>query len=293
MTVAAATSDPTATIRLVRRIPTPRRDTRRFPDRVNEPASQPRQAVRSASMRSLPAGAFWVAVLALGCGPTTEESLVDFPEEGSDCQPVVEVCDGLDNDCDGDTDEIGDLAESGSVGVPCGTSEGPCDTGVAACRDGVLVCEGEEGPSPETCDGTDEDCDGEIDERADLAAAGVAGVACGEDEGQCEAGIQECRQGGLVCEGGTPPGTETCDGTDEDCDGQTDEEVVGFCEACAPPDGLGACRHGVRLCIAGEEVCAPHPSRAAAVDCDLLDNDCDGVFDEAGEEAPAAEGLRG
>ena len=224
------------------------------------------------------------------CTPATDAGLSSFPAAGSGCTSAAELCDGRDNDCDGETDEIGDLAAGGVVGVACGTAVGLCITGVAACRQGALLCDGEGGPQPESCDGQDNDCDGETDERADLASAGVAGIGCGTAVGRCEQGIQECAAGALICDGATVPRPETCDGTDEDCDGEIDEESAGLCDACEAAGELGACRYGVLLCVDGTSVCAPYPSQAEAVDCDLLDNDCDGAFDEAGEAPPPLDG---
>ncbi len=70
-----------------------------------------------------------------------------------------EVCDGLDNDCDGVVDD----------GVPgagdaCGTDEGTCRAGILACVDGMEACQGEIAAGDELCDGADNDCDGTTDE---------------------------------------------------------------------------------------------------------------------------------
>ncbi|HJO67274.1 MAG TPA: MopE-related protein, partial [Sphingomonas sanguinis] len=74
----------------------------------------------------------------------------------------VEVCDALDNDCDGTTDE-------GLVRV-CGSDVGACSEGQATCLEGEWgACEGDVEPIPEVCDGEDNDCNGMTDEGfADL-----------------------------------------------------------------------------------------------------------------------------
>ena len=222
------------------------------------------------------------------CTPATGSGLAEFPPVA--CPDEPERCDGIDNDCDGDIDEAAGLLAADQVGVPCGDDLGLCRPGIAACVEGQPVCDGGVRPGTEGCTGQDEDCDGETDERADLAAAGVVGVPCGSDEGACERGIIECLAAQLLCDGGAQPGTELCNGVDDDCDGDVDEEVEGLCEACVPEGATGLCRSGVRLCEAGVEICTPNPPQIEVVVCDLLDNDCDGAFDEAGEAAVAVEG---
>ena len=119
------------------------------------------------------------------------------------CEPLTvaqdELCNGLDDDCDGAIDE-----EAGDVGMVCFTTDpGACSTGISFCRDGELECEGSSSPSAEVCDLVDSDCDGIIDE----GTRNQCGL-CGEPE------------------------VEICDGIDQDCDGTLDEEVT-----C--PDGQG------------------------------------------------------
>ncbi|HBQ11895.1 MAG TPA: hypothetical protein DEF51_12340, partial [Myxococcales bacterium] len=42
------------------------------------------------------------------------------------------------------------------------------------------------------------------------------GGLCGSDVGQCSAGTRVCTAGTLVCTGATGPGSETCNGLDDD-----------------------------------------------------------------------------
>jgi hypothetical protein len=190
--------------------------------------------------------------------------------------PTTEICDGLDNDCDGTIDE------GFNVGDPCTVGTGECqEYGVTVCKtDGRgAECSVTPGsPTPEVCDGLDNDCDGTIDEGFNV------GDPCTVGTGECtEYGVTVCKTDGSGTECSVTPGsptTEICDGVDNDCDGTIDEgfDVGDPCTA-----GLGVCKeYGVKVCKTdgtGTE-CGATPGSPTTEVCDGLDNDCDGTIDE-------------
>ncbi len=131
----------------------------------------------------------------------------------------------------------------------------------------------------ETCNGNDDDCDGTVDEDFP-----TKGDPCdGSDGDQCTDGIFVCNQAGNGVECNDEPGAlvETCDGTDDDCDGQTDEGFhVG--EACDGPDtDLCAVNEGVFQCDGnGAAECTDTTGNSIEVCDDVNDEDCDGFVDE-------------
>lgn len=86
----------------------------------------------------------------------------------------------------------------------------------------------------------------------------------------CGAGTQNCAAGGWSACSAPAPTAETCDGSDEDCDGSIDEELTRACD--------GACG-GVETC-AGGSWGACETRAAGAEMCSGVDDDCDGVVDE-------------
>lgn len=181
-----------------------------------------------------------------GVGACTADGVVACAADGlsTTCdaalgEPAAEVCDGVDDDCDGAVDEGTDPA------TPCETGEsGVCAAGALACVDGAELCVAVVEVTAESCDGVDDDCDGAVDEadRDDVSCYdGPAGTA---DVGRCLSGMRGCVDGMLgACMGQVLPVDEVCDdGEDDDCDGAVDcadRDCRAF-PACAPPVGDGA-----------------------------------------------------
>ncbi|MFO0747272.1 MAG: MopE-related protein [Myxococcota bacterium] len=196
--------------------------------------------------------------------------------------PSKEICDYLDDDCDGTTDEgFANLFQSCSAGA------GICQRyGFVECNangDDVR-CNATPGPKgTELCNGLDDDCNGATDENAAWAQKGQP---CFDGLGICQvAGVQVCSGNGqtLVCSAHalTPQPTDKCNGLDDDCDGATDEDFPTKGAVCS--DGLGLCqRFGTQVCTGNGSglQCSATAAPAVGETCDLLDNDCDGSTDE-------------
>jgi len=168
------------------------------------------------------------------------------------------VCDGLDNDCDGQLDEGCACADGATR--PCGLDVGVCERGQETCADGRWsgTCGGGAGPTVESCDGLDNDCDGDTDEGCPCQSGETR--TCGTSTGECTTGTQQCAQGEWSACSGQLPVEETCDRRDNDCDGVVDDGVTNTCGGCGPLQGLpgrGCGQCGIWVCDgnAGDVAC--------------------------------------
>jgi len=199
-------------------------------------------------------------------GAWRECTVADYEEHDPSFHADFEdACDGVDNDCDGQTDEgfsvtTPDGLTYASVGLACGV--GRCAGGKTRCSDDgtSLLCSTGTNARPETCNGQDDDCDGKTDTQdpSDLLANDLE--PCESQAGMCAGSFKPAS----YCQGGAwspcdalvyaafsanyeaPPET-SCDGKDNDCDTATDEGGA-ICDDANPCtddacQGLGGCAH--------------------------------------------------
>ncbi len=203
--------------------------------------------------------------------------------------PSAEVCDNLDNDCDGETDE--DLTQ------PTSNQYGLCAGNIEICEAGQWVpSPNNYTPTDEVCEGQlDEDCDGTVDEGCSCTNGETR--QCGQtDVGECSYGTQTCENGQWgECVGAVYPSEEICDGLDNDCDGTIDNDNVCSTNYYCDNDSdsyisssiSGSCNE--YDCVPGD--CSTEPGNDCDDDdgninpgateiCNGVDDDCDGNIDE-------------
>ncbi|MCB1197799.1 MAG: DUF5060 domain-containing protein [Deltaproteobacteria bacterium] len=107
-----------------------------------------------------------------GCGvpdiDSDDDSVLDCqdmcPFDSSRTKPAFEICDGVDNNCDGVIDEGCDCVDGETRA--CGTNVGECEQGIQMCENGAWSTCTAVMPMQEICDGLDNDCDMQVDESA-------------------------------------------------------------------------------------------------------------------------------
>jgi len=154
-----------------------------------------------------------------------------------------EICDGLDNNCEGGVDEEPAASDSCDNALFCDGEEscvsGACVAGTDPCPNDGLWCNGTEG-----CDETGDQCT-------------TTGDPCPQDGLFCN-GVEGCNEGTDQCTAGSDPCPDGNDCTDDSCD-----------------EGLDICEN---QCVAGdpEDPCCPDPACALSPECFCSDGDGDG-----------------
>jgi len=237
----------------------------------------------------------------------------DCDDNNSSVYPgAAEICDGIDNNCNQQTDE--GLAFSiyypdvdndgfGDINAPLNSCLASAPAGFVTnsmdCLDNnATVYLG----APELCDGLDNDCNGIADdgliftlyyEDADSDGFGTAASKFPSCEpnppGGFVANSLDCNDNNADIH---PNATEICDDIDNDCNGLTDDELLTFTFFVdADSDGDGDPSVSITTCV----TVAPSGYVANANDCDDnnaainpdaievidgLDNDCNGMIDD-------------
>lgn len=234
----------------------------------------------------------------------------DIPGDCDDSEAAVnpsasEICDGLDNDCNGVVDGttvVGDFCPDNydhdgdtycEDAVICydGANTGDCDDSDPTLNPGMT----------EICDTIDNNCDGVID--GTVVDGDLCALTIDNDlDGYCEDPVActdpsvlpgDCDDSQAVV---NPGGTEVCDGLDNDCNGVVDGLVIegDLCPGNYDNDGDGYCEDAV-VCY-GSTVGDCDDSNDAVFPgalevCDSFDNDCDGVADGLTTDGDLCGGL--
>ena len=205
------------------------------------------------------------------CSSNTETCVAGQYIPNNEYTPTAETCNNIDDNCNGNVDENLQRADDNTNGL--------CSQNIEVCSAGSWY-DGQNNyvPTDEVCDNEDNNCDGSIDESLTRATSCGLGACAGNS------GIETCTAGvwgGDTCDPFSGATQETCDNSDNDCDGITDE---GLTQSTSNQNGL--CLGNTESCSAGSwfgDVSNYIPTDEI---CDRLDNNCDGLVDELDQLSP-------
>jgi len=179
--------------------------------------------------------------------------VTDGPQTLRQCLPASGTC-----ECTAESaGQIRGCERANAIGVCAGQE-------ICQPPEGWSDCSAAE-PAPETCNGVDDDCNGPVDEGMDDRPCSVTA-----GEWTCT-GTDTCQgSAGWVCDAPTPE-PETCDGADNNCDGQIDETFVDANGLYNTRAHCGGCGIDCDLVIANAAItaCEIHLGvpRCIAVEC--------------------------
>lgn len=236
----------------------------------------------------------------------------DCNDDNADSYPnATEICDNLDNDCNGLIDDNAVDAITWYVDND-NDGFGNIDTVIYACSQPLgyvnnsTDCNDADSAihpgATEICDSLDNDCNGFIDDNPNDILSWYQDLD--EDGyGNLNNMIESCQQpvgyinNSLDCDDNDsdihPGATEICDNLDNDCNGSVDDNANDFLSwyQDADADGYGDINIMIQACqqplgyVNNSTDCDDGDSNVypgAAEFCDNVDNNCNGVVDESG-----------
>jgi len=248
---------------------------------------------------------------------TETEGYVENAQDCDDTEPGIspeatEVCNEVDDDCDGDIDEgttstfyvdadadgyglADDTTDACALPAGYAVSPGDCDDTRADVRP----------DAQEVCNGLDDDCDTLIDDADDSLDSSTGATfyadSDGDGYGDASSSTAACTQPSGYTSDDTdcddtsaavsPAATEVCNSVDDDCDGDVDLDATDKSTFYADDDGdgYGDASSGTAACTqpsghtsddtdCDDANAAINPGAAEV--CNSTDDDCDGLVDD-------------